>query len=262
MSWSDMWRIILQDVKEDEQPEKCLDTSSNPKQKLSKGEQPFLDPLSKHVDREALSKSKSAVELNRVANPNYSESQQKVAIASNDVHGAAYLSEQIDVKGALFLIKLKHNEGEFAVGLGRRTFNEAVDLAHERRFEVEWFERKNKKEHSWGKQPGFRRAIGGYTSNRRKLYLTSVESLDDFLPLNVKCTKKTKGSDEPVLTQETVEALRLRAESLSLKSGKADRKAPSSPLESDFASDGEKDSSNDSVSDSFSNSSSSRSACT
>lgn len=221
MPWSDMWSIILRDV-DNESEESSIPFTQTSKDKRKGGGQPFLDPLSKRVDREALSTSRSAVELNRVTNPNYTEKQQRVAIAGDKKSGLAYVSDHINTEGSLFLIQLKHQEGEFAVGLGRRTFNKDVDVTEESKFEIEWFERKNKSKHCWGKQPAFRRAVHGYASNRKKIYSKSVESIDDFIQLAVKTTKATIGSDEPVLSQDTMDAL--RAKMSIAKEVKANRK--------------------------------------
>lgn len=140
---------------------------------------------------------------------------QKAAIAQDESYGAAYVSENLEANGALFFIRLKHNEGEFAVGLGKRTFNKEVDSKEDGSFEIQWFERKNKREHCWGKQPGFRVAIQAYGNNRKPIPMTSVESLDDFISLAVETTKRSQGSNEPVLTQFTMTALRSRMPSSS-----------------------------------------------
>ena len=75
-------------------------------------------------------------------------------------------------------------------------------------YAVEWFERKNKRQDSWGKQPGFRLAIVDYDARRRPVLQTSTEKLSDFLPVAVKCTPATAGSDEPSLAQDCMSALR------------------------------------------------------
>lgn len=213
MSWVKMWEIILKGVK-------CGDDSGLTKDKASlspasgsvnaKSKDPrFLHPREK-LDREALCKAKSVVELNRVRHPKYTEADQRVAVAKDACYGGEYLRDNINEPGALFLIQLTHHEGEFAVGLGRRTFNDKADLPKDSKYEIEWFERKNKKEHSWGKQPGFRLAICGYQNNQRgkPIYTKSIESMDDFLSIAVQVTKKSKKSSEPVLSQDTMQALR------------------------------------------------------
>lgn len=227
--WTKMWDIILSDVRTESsckvnQPEPTQDVK-----KTSMGKRPFLDPLSKKVDREALSKATSLIELNRVTNPNYTMKDQKAAIARDESYGAAYVNDNLQVQGTLFFIKLKHYEGEFAIGLGKRTFNKEVDGEAEGTFEIQWFERKNKKNHSWGKQPGFRVAIQGYSNNRKPIPMTSIESLEDFLPLAIEVTKRSQWSDEPVLSQDTMTALRSRMPSSSNhKSGSADSESSAS----------------------------------
>lgn len=231
LSWSEMWEIIFKDVQEDQESQKgacnggkVKGDSNSLKQQAHK--EHFLDPTSKRVDRESLSKSTNAVELNRVTNPNYTTKQQRVEIAMDESNGAAYLSKHIDSKGALFFIKLKHFEGEFAVGLGRRTFNEEVDCLDDEQVEVEWFERKSKKQ-DWGMKPAFQLSVAAYEKGRRKIYAKSVESLVDFIPIVVAVTKATLGTDNPVLSQNTMDALRSKMTKTSASESKSELKGNS-----------------------------------
>ena len=86
----------------------------------------------------------------------------------------------------MFFIELGHREGEFAVGVGRRTFTEGP-VASSKGVDIEWFERKSKNKHNWGKKPSFRLTIGGYDErSRRPFPSTSRETLDRFIPIVVK----------------------------------------------------------------------------
>jgi len=118
--------------------------------------------------------------------------------------GEQYLAKNMEVRGALFLIRLAHFEGELAVGLGRRSFDdshdrEGVEVA------IEWFERKNKTRSDWGVRPSFRLAITSYNEKRRPVYATSVEKLSEFLPITV---KNTGSKAEPTLSSDCLTALR------------------------------------------------------
>ena len=162
----------------------------------------------RRVDRQALGASTSAAEVNIVTHPGYTERDRRIALLNDDEKGRTYLRDNIDKKNALFFIKLEHAEGELAVGLGRRTFDADLDNAAASSYAIEWFERKNKRVESWGKQPGFRLAIESYDAKRRRIVQSSVETLNDFLPVAVQCTPTTAGSDEPSLSQDCMAALR------------------------------------------------------
>ena len=82
----------------------------------------FLEPTSKRVDREALSQSMSVAELNRVRHGGNTSRDVAVAVAHDQVAWKCHLEGQLGSPGVLWLIHLKHFEGEFALGLGRRTF--------------------------------------------------------------------------------------------------------------------------------------------
>ena len=99
--------------------------------------------------------------------------------------GRAYLRNHLSKQGALFLIGLEHAEGELVAGLGRRTFDAQYDDASAEKYDIEWFERKNKRVAHWGMQPGFKLTISDYDARRRPIPETSVESFRDFLPIAV-----------------------------------------------------------------------------
>ena len=124
--------------------------------------------------------------------------------------GRAYISKRLDEKGALFFIQLKNYEGELAVGIGRRLFTETQAELEAAKYQVEWFERKGKKRHSWGLKPAFKLTVAGYTGKRKKVSQQSLESIRHFLPLIVSTTSKApKASmEEFTLTQACMAALR------------------------------------------------------
>ena len=133
----------------------------------------------------------------------------RVSLLQDAQLGKQYISDNLHSKGALFLFTLPHSEGELAVGLGRRTFDAEVDNADKDLYEIEWFERKKKKDTHWGKRPGFKLTVAGYRRENRKNVpypQTSVEPRSAFLPIVVKTNKNAAG--EPSLTEDCLSALR------------------------------------------------------
>lgn len=172
----------------------------------------FLDPTSKTVDREKLSSSVNIVELNRVTSSRYTKKSQRVSLLNEKGRGGSYICKNINKPGALFFIKLAHYEGELRVGLARRTFDSEKDKPELESYAVEWFERKNKREASWGKKPGFRQAIVGYDPKRKPIISTSIEALEDFLPIEVQVNKgkaNVANENEPSLSQDCMDSLRM-----------------------------------------------------
>lgn len=233
MTWEEMWGVILGDV------QGSCHSNSNIKDKISNGKspmsssskpRPFLDPRSKDVDREGLSKSKNLTELNRVRHSRYTDKDQAKAIASDESYGDQYVRDNLNTLGALFLINLQHAEGEFAVGLGKRTFNTDVDDDDAGKYEIQWFERKSKRQNNWGQRPQFCIAVEEQaTRNRKKTPMTSVELLSDFLKLAVKTTPKSMHTDNPVLTMETMQALRKRMSPATLNDDESSTSGSASP---------------------------------
>ena len=96
--------------------------------KQASSRKPFLDPKSKRPDRQALSKSTSTAELNRVVDGEHYSKQARTQRCLIDKSNAqSHIQKLLPVQGSLFLIRLGHQEGELAVGLGRRLFDEASD---------------------------------------------------------------------------------------------------------------------------------------
>jgi hypothetical protein len=184
LDWKSMWELIsLVEDSGVDIPDGTTEKAEGPAASSSKSTS-FLHPTGK-LDRDRLSTSNDPEELNRVKNPNYTASNQKAKLAANPVLAKAYL-EGIGEEGRLFFIKLQKKEGEFAVGIGRRTFGNQ-DEESASRYEVEWFERKGKKIESWGKQPGFRLTTARY-ERRKPVPARDVVGLDSFIPLVVSTT--------------------------------------------------------------------------
>jgi len=189
LPWADMWTLLKTFVAPAPAPATALVPAPAP----AAGK--------KRVDRQRLGASTSAAHVNVVTHPGYSEADQRVALLQGE-SGQQYISQNLTVRGALFLIRLEHAEGELAVGLGRRTFDATVDQEGVV-YGIQWFERKNKKNDDWGVRPSFCLSVA---SRRPKIaYQTSTEKFSDFLPIAV----KTNGtSDEPALTSDCLTALR------------------------------------------------------
>ena len=193
LPWADMWTLLKTFV---------AHPAPAPATALVPAHAPAAPPAGKkRVDRQQLGASTSAAHVNVVTHPGYSEADQRVALLQGE-SGQQYISQNLTVHGALFLIRLAHAEGELAVGLGRRTFDASVDQEGAV-YGIQWFERKNKKNHNWGVRPSFCLSV---VSRRPKIaYQTSTEKFSDFLPIAV----KTNGtSDEPALTSDCLTALR------------------------------------------------------
>ena len=158
-----------------------------------------------HPDRKTLATASSAALCNVVTHAGYTEKDRNHAVAADPSVGALYVSQNLQEKGALFLIELEHFEGEFKVGLGRRTFNDSVD--DDSHVEIEWYKR-SAKDPVWSKSPIFEWTISGYNNRRASLGPTlskePIKALIDLEP------KQTKGATEahPRLTQSVVITLR------------------------------------------------------
>ena len=197
LSWPEMWNVLKTHISAPAQLTSAAPAVAGPSTSRKR-----------RANRDALSASTSAALVNVVTHPGYTEKDRRTALLKDHELGADYVLDNISTDGTLFLIKLQHPEGEFAVGLGRRTFNDDMDGETAQAFEIEWFERKNKKVASWGKQPGFRPAVESYDAQRKPRIMCSVEQICDFLPVAVKVTPATEGSDEPSLSQDCMLALR------------------------------------------------------
>eukprot|EP00965_Chrysotila_dentata_P070341 2323970-Pleurochrysis_carterae.AAC.1 len=95
-------------------------------------------------------------------------------------------------KDALFLVESIDAEGEFALGLVRRTFDETLQQLADGEVTVHWYQRISRN-HSWGRQPGFKlcmRRAGGKAC-RPKPYVELVYPRKasfpflSFLPVNL-----------------------------------------------------------------------------
>jgi hypothetical protein len=112
--------------------------------------------------------------------------------------GKSYVHNNIGEKGVLFFINLKHSEGELALGLGRRSFQEKDD-SKPGRYWIRWFVRKSRKD-SWGVRPGFRLA-------KKHENPLSLENVQHFLPLQIQTTPACD-ADAPILTADCLTAAR------------------------------------------------------
>lgn len=198
LPWSEMWSLLKTYTDPTLTPAANVAAGAAP----ASAEAPAPAGGKRRVDRQALAASTSAAESNVVTHPGYSEADRRIALLGES--GEQYLAKNMEVRGALFLIRLAHFEGELAVGLGRRSFDdshdrEGVEVA------IEWFERKNKTRSDWGVRPSFRLAITSYNEKRRPVYATSVEKLSEFLPITV---KNTGSKAEPTLSSDCLTALR------------------------------------------------------
>ena len=146
LPWDEMWNVLKQFATEPESA--CTETDVA-----------AVPCRSRRADRESISKSLSAAVLNAVTDGDYTDADRHIAMLKD---GNGYVEANLDTHGMCFFIRLSHHEGEFAVGLGRRTFDAALDNPSEKLYEIEWYERKSKSRSSWGLQPAFKWTVGGY----------------------------------------------------------------------------------------------------
>ena len=70
--------------------------------------------------------------VNIVTHPGYTEKDRRVALLNDYETGSAYVQDNLSKKNTLFFIKLEHLEGELAIGLGRRAFDDSLRSANKR----------------------------------------------------------------------------------------------------------------------------------
>lgn len=127
------------------------------------------------------------------------------------------------MKDTLFFVKLNHAEGEFALGLARRTFNMEKDIPGQE-YEVQWFVRKGKRA-SWGMQPAFKLA-SGVDRQRRSVLHCDVVPIDAFADIPVEVTRSSAArKNSPVLSKNCMAVLR------SLVLGSAESDSPQEEIE-------------------------------
>ena len=207
VTWEEMWRLLcsLAPGSSAKAPPAGAQAEGDRNVKVAKAVRHLT-----HPDRQLLaSATPSAAVHNVVTHASYTHAQREAALAADATMGGAYLSSNLDEDGALFLIELIHFEGEFRVGLGYRTFNSEVDEPGTQ-YEIAWYERKSKKKHSWGRRPQF--TLTKVFNNRRQLLgpILSVEPLCNFLPVQVQLTNSSSQTQEPMLKEATMSALRTK----------------------------------------------------
>ena len=206
LQWEEMWKVLKQHVGVATPAVPVVQTAPAP-------------AAGRRHDRQALGASTSAAAVNLVTHPGYTEIDRRLALAGEK--GCSYVADHIDCRKSYFLIELEHLEGEFSVGLGRRTFDAELDDAADGLYEIEWFERKNKRTSSWGFQPGFKLTVESYTSQRKPISQTSIESIGKFLPIVVSVAPSSK-PNEPTLTKDTLNLLRSHQECITVCSADED----------------------------------------
>ena len=241
LTWQKMWQVIALTPEAVREVSKASSDAQEPS--TSSASSTFLNPMSKTVDREGLASSTSVAELNRVRDSRNTKQHIAGVVAQDEGNWQQHCASELTTKGALWMIRLGHYEGEFPLGLGRRTFNTTTDS--DTVVEIEWFERKGKQKDSWGKQPAFRLTTASYDGKRRPISQKTVEKVSNFLPIVVGVTRGSKGADEPTVSQSCMSALRSLAPK-PLEDGSESDEEPSDEEgeeeESDEGSDEESDS--------------------
>ena len=103
LTWHNMWKVLKPDWD-------CAAEAAQaaPDQQAGSSSTEFQHPLSKRVYREALSKSHSVAELNRVRDGKNTTQAITTSIAMDSKVWGAHLQKNLNKKGQLWLIKLSH----------------------------------------------------------------------------------------------------------------------------------------------------------
>ena len=164
----------------------------------------------RYADREVLQTAATSATANVVSHAGFSETARVRGVHNDPLIGNRYVTDFLDTNGALLLIELQHAEGEFKVGLGRRTFNSTMDKPEERKYEIQWFERKSRQD-QWGQTPSFKLCVAGYDTSRRAIIACSVESAGDILAIEPRVTDGSVSTpDTPRLRADVMQAVRQR----------------------------------------------------
>eukprot|EP00965_Chrysotila_dentata_P177379 5858276-Pleurochrysis_carterae.AAC.1 len=115
---------------------------------------------------------------------------------------------------AVFFLQLNEAEGEFRVGLARRTFDEAPAEREKGEVRVWWFQRISTNR-SWGVQPAFKPCMRAEKGARRPSPFVESVPIESFLKIPVQLTRTSARDGElrkPVLTKDCMQLLRKMAE--------------------------------------------------
>lgn len=115
----------------------------------------------------------------------------------------------LQVRDALFFVEIADAEGEFALGLVRRTFDETPQQLADGDVRVHWYQRISRN-HSWGRQPSFKPCMcsaGGRA--RRPTPFIELVSKESFLSIPILLTRQSRlNLEKPVLSQDCMAYLR------------------------------------------------------
>jgi hypothetical protein len=120
-----------------------------------------------------------------VLHQGYTQSDHELQVLAEQ--GRDYLAKYFDQRGALFWIKLNYNDGEYMLGLGRRTSppsdNPRIDTTD--KVWVRWCARVSSN-HNWGTTGvAFKPYIMGYAGRSNPVYCTTYEKVSSFVPIVV-----------------------------------------------------------------------------
>jgi len=136
---------------------------------------------SRRPNRSAIAASTNLCVLNAVQHSDWTAADSERHRVAEPEVWAEHVRRNFHAKNVPWLIRLKHAEGEFSVGLAVRNFDDSDDSANHS-YSMRWYERKSKKVHSWGKQPGFKFAVAAYEGHKA-IPMINNEAFEDFIPI-------------------------------------------------------------------------------
>eukprot|EP00965_Chrysotila_dentata_P245942 6206862-Pleurochrysis_carterae.AAC.1 len=167
---------------------------------------PLRSELRGNALRQALSCATRASDLNVVTHPGQSEAQSRRLRSQEDAKN--YVQENLQVRNALFLVRLEQREGEFPLGLAVRTFDAAEDDVNNGKIQVRWYVRKASA-NSWGSQPAFKYATVFNNRRQGRPWLSVIE-VSNIVPIPIVITRASVRSAgaEPKLSDDCMAMVR------------------------------------------------------
>eukprot|EP00965_Chrysotila_dentata_P067875 2245135-Pleurochrysis_carterae.AAC.1 len=133
--------------------------------------------------------------------------------SSYSITRARYVSDELlyccglQVRNALFLVRLEESEDEYPLGLAVRTFNVHEDDVANGKVQVRWYQRKSTR-HSWGSQTAFKFA-SVFTNRRQPVPWVATITISSILAIPVVLTPASISKPaEPVLTRDCMSFVR------------------------------------------------------
>eukprot|EP00965_Chrysotila_dentata_P179341 5922055-Pleurochrysis_carterae.AAC.3 len=204
MSWHDMWALLDSHVPDGSDDQHDPRGAAPPAAASGAPE----ERLRGNALREHLSGSMRRSELNVVLHPGFTAVDARRAALEEQ--SATYIEDNFEKQGALFLLHLGEAEGEFSLGLARRTFDETKEEKTNGEVRVWWYQRVSSNS-AWGSQPAFKPCMKSERGTRHGVPYVEAVPRDAFLNFPVQLTKNSAAAEDlprPVLTKNCMLLLR------------------------------------------------------